>query len=265
MWSGFLAKWYDHYLNWSWIMYAQVDATLPPKAAEYQFLKLWVHNELTKLRHHSNTGWALIKRGAQISSEQGFKCERPEGTVYFLFPPSVIAEEGDVISWGAASGAKDEWLVTSTNRVREFIRCEVKRPQAVDRSIDDLLRSASMQEAADYLRNASQRLAEGTAVEWSDCVANCRNALQTAVGQLTGEGHLPAGVKKLKEVCGFGDRELEYVQAVDALLLASKNLLSKSGAHPPPDYHFAAFAMDQTVATLRFIVCTYTAKRESVS
>ena len=143
-------------------MYAQVDTTLPPKAAEYQFLQLWVHDDLTKLRHHNNPGWALITRGTQISSEQGFKCERPDGTVYFLFPPSVIAEEGDVVGWRATSGAKDEWLVTSTNRVREFIRCEVKRPRAVDRPIDDLLRSASMQEAADYLRNASQRLAEGT-------------------------------------------------------------------------------------------------------
>ncbi len=110
-----------------------VEATPSKKSQEYNFLKLWVHNELTKVRHHCNAGWALIRHGAQTLSEAGFKCERPEnGQVYFLFPPSVPLEDGDLIAWGAGSGVKDEWVVTSTNLLRECLRCEVRRPTKTD-------------------------------------------------------------------------------------------------------------------------------------
>src|SRR5271157_3098527 len=179
-------------------MYVRVDPAPPPKGAEYQVLKFWVHNELTKLRHHNNPGWALIKRGLQSSSEQGFKCGRPNGEVYFLFPPSVVVEEADVIAWDSASGLKDEWSVISKNRTREFIQCEVRCPSPSDRSIDELLLSASLPEVAEYLSNATQRLKEQTPAAWGDCVSNCRNALQAAVRKLTGEDHLSAGLRKLK-------------------------------------------------------------------
>jgi hypothetical protein len=237
-------------------MYVPTDPTRQsPKAAEYQFLKLWVHNELTEVRHHHNAGWASIKRSNQIFSEQGFKCERPDGEVYFLFPPSVVVEEGDEIDWGAASGRVDKWTVTATNRVREFVRCEVRRPRSGEGPIEDLLRSTGLAEAAEYLSNAKQRLVEGTPTAWGDCISNCRNALQSAIRQLTGEGQISAGIKKLRDVCDFGDRESDFVAALEKLLVASRDVLSKSGAHPPlPGYDFAIFAYDLTMVVLRFIV-----------
>jgi len=237
-------------------MYMQTDPTRPsPKAAEYQFLQLWIHNELTKVRHHHNAGWASIRRGNQVFSEQGFKCERPDGQVYFLFPPSVAVEEGDEIDWGAASGRADKWVVTDTNCVREYIRCQARRPRPGEAPIEELLRSSSLAEAAEYLANAKQRLGESTPASWGDCISNCRNGLQATIRQLTGEGQLSAGIKKLREVCNFGDGESEFVGALEKLLAASRDLLSKSGAHPPlPRKDFAVFAYDLTVGVLRFIV-----------
>src|SRR5690348_10386285 len=118
-------------------MYVATDANQPSrKNAEFQFLKLWAHNELTNLRHHYNSGWALVGHDDLRSSEQGMKCERPDGGVYFLFPPSVVIAEGDTIAWGKSAGIEDEWVVTVTNRVREYVRCEVRRPRRTDLPIE---------------------------------------------------------------------------------------------------------------------------------
>jgi len=235
-----------------------IQGSLQPsrKSAEFGFLQLWVHNELNNRGHHYNAGPALIRRGTRSREEQGFKCERPEnGQVYFLFSPSVDAIEDDLIAWNYSSGPPDEWTVASINRTNECLRCEVRRPRLTDRSVDELLRPAGLLQAAEYLANARQRLNEGTPSAWGDCTANCRNALQSAVRQLTGEGQLSAGLKKLKEVCRFGEREIEHIQVLDKLLTNSRDLLSKTGAHPPlPDHPFAVFALDLTTAILRFLV-----------
>ncbi|HWZ45502.1 MAG TPA: hypothetical protein VNW97_18655 [Candidatus Saccharimonadales bacterium] len=236
-------------------MYVEANTAPSSKETEYSFLKLWTHNELTKQRHGHDPGFAVIKRGSQSFSEMGFKCERPDGTVYFLFPPSVLVEEGDVIAWGASSGLTDEWVITMTNRTKAAVRTEVRRPKSSDQSVGDLLRATSLTQVGGYLENARQRLGEGTPTGWSDCVANCRNALQTAVTQMTGEGQLSPGLRKLKDVCQFGEREIEFVERLEKLLLTSKDLLSKTGAHPPlPGYHFAAFALEMTTVALRFMV-----------
>ncbi len=88
-------------------------------------------------------------------------------------------------------------------------------------------------------------------------MSNCRNALQATLRQLTGEGQLSAGIRKLKEVCQFGEREVEYTQALEKLFITSRDLLSKTGAHPPmPSHADAAFVLDVTTATLRYIVTT---------
>jgi len=222
--------------------------------AEFQFLALWVHNERGK--HHPNAGWANVKREPQFSfSVQGFKCERPDGEVYFLFPHSSTVNVGDLVTWG--SYPDDQWVVTGINRTSECLSCEVRRPHARDESVDSLLRSISLTKAAEYLANAKARLEEGTATGWGDCVANCRNALQEVVTQLTGENHLSDGIKRLRDVCNLGEKESAYVETLDRLFRASRDVLSKSGAHPPvPDYPFAAFSLDLTTATIRFLLAT---------
>jgi hypothetical protein len=58
-------------------------------------------------------------------------------------------------------------------------------------------------------------------------------------------------------MCQFGERETEYAQALEKLLIASRDLLSRTGAHPPMPCHAdAAFLFDVTTATLRYIVTT---------
>jgi hypothetical protein len=75
--------------------------------------------------------------------------------------------------------------------------------------------------------------------------------------QLTGEKQLSEAIKKLRGVCSFGEKETEYVVALEKLFRASRDVLSKSGAHPPmPQYPFAAFALGLTTETLRFILAT---------
>lgn len=225
--------------------------------AEYQFLTLWVHNEL--MHHHPNGGWAVVRREPEVVfSEQGYKCERPDGQVYFLFPHSSELIENDLIAWGESSGrTDDQWIVTSINRTSQCLRCEVRRPKPADRSIDHVLRSASLTKAAEYLSNARQRLEEGTATGWNDCVSNCRNALQEVLSQLTGEKHLSEAINKISDVCNVGEKETEYVKALEKLFRASRDVLSKSGAHPPtPAYPFAAFAFGLTNETIRFLLAS---------
>ncbi len=229
------------------------------KEAEYHGLTLWVLNEYG--RFNPNGGWAIVRRDPQLCfQERGYKCERPEnGQVFFLFTHSASVVEGDLITWGKGSGrTDDEWIVTDLNLTTQYLRCEVRRPKPSDRSIDQLLRAASFAKAAEYLSNARQRLDEGPATGWNDCVVNCRNALQEVVAQLTGEKQLSPGLKKLGDVCDFGDKETEYVQLLEKLFRASRDVLSKSGAHPPmPGYPFAVFALDVTVATIRFLITSH--------
>jgi hypothetical protein len=225
------------------------------QSAEYQGLTLWVHNE--RREHNPNGGWAEIRREPRMYwQEQAYKLERPDGHVYFLFTRSSAVRESDLISWGGSSLAvPDEWIVTAVNPTNQCVRCEVERPKPSDRSIDHLLRAASFTKAAEYLSNARQRLDEGTATGWNDCVANCRNALQEVLTQLTGEKQLSEGINKLSEVCNLGEKETEYVKALEKLFRASRDVLSKSGAHPPmPGQPFAVFVLDITTATLRFLL-----------
>jgi hypothetical protein len=217
-------------------------------AAEFESLRLWVHNERGK--HHPNAGWANLNNSV---SAQAFKCERPDGKVYFLFPRSSTVTGGDLITWG--SYPDDQWIVTGINRTSECLSCEVRRPEPRDGPVESLLRSASFTKAAEYLSNAKQRLEEGTATGWGDCVANCRNALQEVVTQLTGEKHLSAGLKKLADVCNLGEKETEQLETLEKLFRTSRDVLSKSGSHPPtPDYPFAAFAFGMTSEMIRFLL-----------
>jgi hypothetical protein len=222
--------------------------------AEFQFLGLWVHNERGK--HHPNAGWATVSREPNVVfSAHGSKCEREDGKPYFLFPHSSTVSVGDLITWG--SYPDDQWVVTAINRTSECLSCEVRRPEPRDKSVDSLLRSDPFTKAAEYLANAKARLEAGTVTGWGDCVANCRNALQEVVTQLTGEQPLSAGLKKLRDVCNLGEKETEQIETLERLFRTSRDVLSKSGAHPPtPEYPFAAFALGMTSETIRFLLAT---------
>ena len=227
------------------------------KEAEFQYLLLWAHNELTKLGHHYQECLVLIRHGSRTLQEQCLKCINHEGgTVYFLFTASAYVEEGDMIVWGTSQVVlPEEWHVERRIQFSEYVRCDVRRPAAGDVQLGEILGKAGLTQAASYLANAEQRFSEGTPAARSDCVAGCRNALQDVTRQLTGEGQLGQGLRKLKNSIALGGHETEFVEALDKLLLALRDVLSKSGAHPPmPDEAITLFALEVTKATLRFVL-----------
>ena len=220
--------------------------------SDFAELKAWARHELSRLNHDYQSGPVEIKHGATANSVLGMKCiDHGTGTTYFLFPRSVSVDHNDQLVWGT----DEEWRIVATNQIRQGIRCDVRRPIPADKEVDELLRARGLLEPADYLLDAKERLAEETPPALANCKTACRNALLSAVRQLTGEGGFKEGVKKLRDVCSFGAREDEYLKALENLLLKSKDLLSKAGPHPPmPDQVSATFALELTKATLRFLV-----------
>jgi hypothetical protein len=58
-------------------------------------------------------------------------------------------------------------------------------------------------------------------------------------------------------VCNLGGNEIAYVEELEKLLRVSRDVLSKSGAHPPmPEHALAAFAFGITSETIRFLLAT---------
>ena len=235
--------------------YVVTDSAPTRVQAEFSALKLLVHNELTTNARY-DAGDSIVRHGTATIQYPCFKGERhTDGRVVFLFPSSVVVEEGDVVAWRPATDVKDEWIVSETVRMRSYTRCEVRKARSTDLPIDDLLRSASLTEAADYLKTAKERLDSESPDGWNDSVSNSRNALQAAIRSRTGELHLSAGIKKLREISEFGSAETELLDAVERLFQKSRDVLSKSGAHPPrPSRALAVLAFDLSTTLLKFMV-----------
>lgn len=228
-----------------------VMMTPESKSSDFVELKAWARHELSRLNHEYQSGPVEIKRGATANSVLGLKCiDHATGRTYFLFPRSIPVDHNDLLVWAG----DEEWRIVATNQIRQGIRCDVRRPTPADKEIDELLRSCGLLEPAAYLLDAKERLAEETPAALANCKTACRNALLSAVRQLTGEGGFKEGVKKLRDVCSFGTREEEHLKALENLLLKSKDLLSKAGPHPPmPDQASATLALELTKAILRFM------------
>jgi hypothetical protein len=193
-----------------------------------------------------------VVRGSERLREGAAKCVDPNrGTTVFFLTQSAAVTEGDVLAWKGS----EEWVVMQTNNLSAGIRCEVRKRLPGDRDIDELLRHYHLSETADYLENARERLLAGSSAALGDCKTSCRNALLAAVKGLSGKGSFNDGVRALHDTLGLGEREQEYLRALERLLLKSKDLLSKAGPHPPlPGPVSAHFAMELTTATLKFLV-----------
>ncbi len=227
------------------------------KRTEFAYLALWASNELTARHHYYESGWVVLRHASQPNSEQCLKCLEPTtATTYFLFPPSAVVEQGDVILWGHPRVPEEEWVVSRTNRFRERIQCDVHRRGLMDLGTDEMLRARGLSSAAVYLLNADSRLNEENPVAWGNCIADCRNALQEVICNFTGSGDLGQGIRKLKDVPEMGKIASEYLEALERLLSVSRSLLSKSGAHPPlPENKAQAIlALDLAKAIIRFMV-----------
>lgn len=91
----------------------------------------------------------------------------------------------------------------------------------------------SFTEAHGYLKNAKRRIKSKTPEGYSDCKANCRNALDSTLQILTGRENVREAVKELMNRGILGDREAEFIKNLEKLIVTLRWLDSKKGSHPP--------------------------------
>lgn len=110
-------------------------------------------------------------------------------------------------------------------------------------------------EALTYLDNARARYDAGGAAGFSDCKANCRNAIISLMRGLAGTETIREAVKKLNKEGLLGKREAEVVEAIEDLIARLHGLASKTGTHPPlATEEDARFTLRLTEATVEYIV-----------
>ncbi len=88
-------------------------------------------------------------------------------------------------------------------------------------------------ESYQYLENAKARFDAQSAVGYSDCKANCRNALMSTLKALTGKEEVKEAAKELAKQGILGKREEELIESFGDLLVKLHGLASKKGPHPP--------------------------------
>lgn len=96
-----------------------------------------------------------------------------------------------------------------------------------------MLDKIGLTESLRYLQNARTRFDTKTAEGYSDCKANCRNALISALKTLTGKEDIRDAVKELGKRGLLGKREQEFIESFSELLAKLYGLASKRGSHPP--------------------------------
>jgi len=88
-------------------------------------------------------------------------------------------------------------------------------------------------ESYQYIQEAKARFDTKTAVGYSGCKANCRNALMSALTTLTGKGDVREAAKELCNQGILEKRERKFIEAFVELLVKLHGLASKKGPHPP--------------------------------
>jgi len=101
------------------------------------------------------------------------------------------------------------------------------------KSSPSILDKLAFSESYQYLENAKARLETKTAEGYSDCKANCRNALMSALKTLTGKEEVREAAKELGNQGILGKREQEFIESFVELLVKLHGLASKKGPHPP--------------------------------
>ena len=96
-----------------------------------------------------------------------------------------------------------------------------------------MLEKLGLNESFRYLQNAKSRFDTKTPEGYSNCKADCRNALVSALYNITGIEKIREAVKELGKQGILGEREEEFIISFGDFLSKLYNLSSKSGPHPP--------------------------------
>lgn len=122
----------------------------------------------------------------------------------------------------AANGA---YIEVDNREIREAMEDSQTHPLMLDK--------LAFSESYRYLKNAEDRFNTKTAEGYSDCKANCRNALMSALKTLTGKEEVSEAARELGRQGMLGKREQEFIESFVELLVKLHGLASKKGSHPP--------------------------------
>lgn len=118
-----------------------------------------------------------------------------------------------------------------------------------------VLDKLAFSEASQYIQEAKARFDTKTAVGYSGCKTNCRNALMSALKTLTGKEEISEATKELGKQGILGKREEEFIEIFGKLLVKLHGLASKKGPHPPMtiEEDDAELVLDITTAILNYV------------
>jgi len=119
-----------------------------------------------------------------------------------------------------------------------------------------ILDKTAFNESFDYLKNAQARFDTKTAEGYSNCKADCRNALMSTIKTLTGMNTIKEAAKELQRQGILGEREGEFIVTFDKLLGILHGIDSKKGSHPPMtrSEDDADFALGITTSVIDYII-----------
>jgi len=122
----------------------------------------------------------------------------------------------------------------------------------------------SFSEAYKYLKNAKRRFNTKTPEGYSNCKADCRNGLMSALKTLTGMNTIKEAATELHRQGILGKREGEFYKTFGNLLVILHGIDSKKGSHPPMERNEddAKLALNLTRDVIEYIINQATQPRD---
>lgn len=152
--------------------------------------------------------------------------------------------------------ASDGAYIELDNReIREVIGHNQRPPIVLDK--------LAFSESYQYLEDAKARFDTKSAVGYSGCKANCRNALMSALKILTDKEKISEAARELVRQGILGKREKQFTEAFSKLLVILHGLDSKKGSHPPMTRKEgdAELALNLTTSVISYITNQATRQR----
>jgi hypothetical protein len=222
---------------------------------------------MSAMAHPLIPGHAAIRKNAYTQREQLREVRAVKGyskhggaVCFFLIRPA-WADRGDLLEWNFSTSLgeeyKEEWRIVDWDRMVSEV--QLLYVQRYSRELADValaLRTEGLAEAADYLQAARDHLLKAVGpTAFADCRTSCRNALTSALAQLSGVTGYRAAIKVLAERGFFGQKEGEFLGALEEVMVKLQQVNGKMGPHPPMAGNAEAeLSFSLTEATLKYLV-----------
>lgn len=122
-----------------------------------------------------------------------------------------------------------------------------------------IIQSLGIGEAYTYLGNARSRFNDGGPAGYSDCKANCRNAIISLMKSLAGTENIGEAVKTLNKKGLLGEREADVIESIADLVKCLYGQASKTGSHPPlATKEDAKFTLELTEVAIEYLATQVT-------